>query len=424
MFGGTHCRGGTESTGGIGRTVASAAIGACEYWNMRRRQRCELGGRHAGNRHRDVGRRNAGVGLAGMTLETIVDVQAAVQGCNAGSQERPGFRGRIISMANPAVDQGGNRRNVIGGLSGDKASADLDAAAMTGLASRDSHLRVIESRWRPTRCRRADAGGMAVLAESRGGHVVALLADCFRTIVAAHAITGDAGMVEGGAQPIVREMAVTALQIGDDMSRGFAYGLHAVMADDAKSRDRQRNLRVINGFRWVPTQHRMAGFAFLAGDRMGRALALRNRSIVAADAASHHLRMIEVHAGAKARGVVARGAVVGTRNVRRQLRRRIESRAGYMANAAIARGSLEDCIDVAGFASQIPVNAIQFESRRQMIERHRDGRRGRLERSDRAARKSCKPKQGKRKMPGCAPQSRSRMLTNGIHESLHPCVFP
>src|SRR5882762_7290575 len=100
-----------------------------------------------------------------MALQAIADIQAAMQGCDAGSQDRPGFRGRIVAVTNAAVDDRGNRRDVIGGLSGDKAAADLDAAAVTGLTSRHRHLRVIETRGRPTRRLGADAGGMAVLAE-------------------------------------------------------------------------------------------------------------------------------------------------------------------------------------------------------------------------------------------------------------------
>ncbi len=127
------------------------------------------------------------------------------------------------------------------------------------------------------------------------------------------------------AEPGRREVAIAALEIGRDVARILAGGLHAVVADDAEAGDRQRDLRVIDRLGWIPAHHRVAGFADLARRRMRRSFALRNRAVVAADAAAHHFRVIEMHVGPEGDGVVAGGAVVGALYVRRGLRRRVDT---------------------------------------------------------------------------------------------------
>ena len=99
------------------------------------------------------------------------------------------------------------------------------------------------------------------------------------------------------------------------------------MANDAKAGDGQRDLGVIDAGGRIPGEHRMAGRAILAGGRVVWAFALRDRAVVAGNAAAHHLAMVEMHVGTKRDGVVARGAVVARRDVRRRLRRRVEGRA-------------------------------------------------------------------------------------------------
>jgi len=131
---------------------------------------------------------------------------------------------------------------------------------------------MVEFRRRPARRLGADAGGVAALASVAGGHVIALLGHCLGAVVAAVAIGGDAGMVEIGAQPGVSGVAVSAFQIGGNVIGRLALRLHPVMANDAETRDRQRNLGVIHGFRRIPDEHGMAGDAIVAGGGMGRSL--------------------------------------------------------------------------------------------------------------------------------------------------------
>ncbi len=242
---------------------------------------------------------------------------------DAGGEHRPSFGARRIAMANAAIDGRGNWRYVIGRLPGYESRRNLHRAAMAGRTGGDRHLRVIEDRRCPVGCLRADAGGMAVLARIGGGHVIALLAHRFGAVVAAHAVRGNTGVVEARAQPVVRQMAIAALEIGGNVVRRLAGGLRSVVANDAKAGDRQRNLRMIDAGGRIPGKHRVAGGAVLTGCRMRRALSLGDYAVVASGAAAHYLAMVEVHVGTERDGVMAGGAVVAARDMRGGLGRRV-----------------------------------------------------------------------------------------------------
>src|SRR6202040_3617618 len=245
-----------------------------------------------------------------------------------GGEHRPGLRGRRVAVANAAVRSRRHQRYVIRGRSGHETGADLDGAAVAGGAGLHGHLRMDEQRRYPIRRRRAEAGGMAGLAHIRRGHVVALLAHGFDAVVAAEAAGLDTRVIEVGAQPGRGEMAIAALEGGYEMALVLARGRGAIVADDAETLDRQRDLRVIHRLGRIPAQRRVAGVARVAGLWMGRSLALRNRAVVAADAAAHDFAMIEVYVGAERNGVVAGDAIVRTLNVRLSLGRRVVDRAG------------------------------------------------------------------------------------------------
>jgi hypothetical protein len=350
-----------------------------------------------------------------MTLQAVADVQSRMQRRDARGQDVPSFRGRIVAVTDAAIDHRRNRRNMVGRLTGDEAGRDLHAAAVTGLAGRHGHLRVIESRRRPTGCARADTGGMTVFAQGRGGHVIALLADRFRAVVATRAVAGDAGVIEGRAQPVRGQMAIAALEIGGDVTRRLAGGLRTVVADDAESGHRQRNLRVIDRFGRIPAEHRVARVAGVAGGRVGRPLALGSRAVVASDAAAQHFSVIEMHVGAEREGVMAGRAIVGARNVRRGFRSRVECRALDMTKAAIARRALEDRIQMTGLTRQIAMNPIQFKAGRQMIERYRHRRRrSGGDRCTQQQDRRCSHEQ-RREQSNCAAQ---------FHGLLHPRILP
>ncbi len=138
---------------------------------------------------------------------------------------------------------------------------DLDGAAVAGLAGRHRHLRVIEERGHPARRRGADAGGMAVLAQIGGGHVIALLAHGLGAVVTADAAGSDARVIEVRAEPGGGQVAIAALERRRDVARVLARGLHAVVADDAEAGYRERDLRVIDRLGRIPAHHRVAGLA-------------------------------------------------------------------------------------------------------------------------------------------------------------------
>ncbi len=207
--------------------------------------------------------------------------------------------------------------------------------------------------------------------------MIALFAHGFRAVVAAHATASDSRMIEVGTEPGGGQVAIAALEARRDVPRVLAGGLHAVVADDAEAGHRQRNLGVIDRLGGIPAHHRMAGFAHLTRRRMRSSFALRDGSVVTADAASHHFGVGEVHGGAERGGVVAGGAIVRALNMRRGLRRSVIGRARDVAHAAVSRCPLEDCVQMAGFARQVAVHAVQFETGGEVIEGHRDRRRAR-----------------------------------------------
>src|SRR5258708_18529951 len=118
---------------------------------------------------------------------------------------------------------------MIARLARDEARGDLDGAAVTGLAGRYCHLRVIELRRRPARQSGADASGMAVLAGVGGGHVITLFAHRFGAVVASTASTADARVIEAGAQPCGCQVAIATLEIRGNVSGWLARGLHTVV---------------------------------------------------------------------------------------------------------------------------------------------------------------------------------------------------
>src|ERR1700730_10019368 len=178
----------------------------------------------------------------------------------------------------------------------DETRADLDGTAVAGQAGIGrGHLGMVEEGRHPIRRCRADARGMAGLARIRGGHVVALLAHGLGAVVTAVASGSDTRVIEGGAEPGGGQMAIAALEGGQEMALVLARGRRAVMTDDAETLDRQRDLRVIHRLGGIPAHLRVAGVARVAGLWMGGSLALRNRAVVAADAAAHGFAMIEVH---------------------------------------------------------------------------------------------------------------------------------
>jgi len=157
-------------------------------------------------------------------------------------------------------------------------------------------------------------------------------------------------VIEAGAQPVGRQMAITAFEIRGDVVCRLAGSLRAVVADDAEPGNAERDLRVIHCLGQIPAHHRMAGFACLTGGRVGRSFALGDRSVVTTDAGTQHFGVIEMHLGTERIRVVAGRAIIRALDMRRRFRRCIEGRARDVAHAAVSRRPLEDCVQVTGFA--------------------------------------------------------------------------
>src|SRR3974390_154938 len=112
-----------------------------------------------------------------------------------------------------------------------------------------------------------------------------LLAHCLDTVMAVETSAGDAGVIKIRTEPAARGVTVAALRIGRNVTGGLADSLYAVVTDDAVALHRQRDLRMIDGLGRIPAHHGVACRTVLTGCRVGRALALRNRAVMAGDAA-------------------------------------------------------------------------------------------------------------------------------------------
>ena len=146
-----------------------------------------------------------------------------------------------------------------------EASSDLDRTAMTGVASRHRHLRVIKFRRCPARHFGADTGGMATLAKIGSRHVTALFADRFDAVMAVRTAVDDPGVIEIRTQPSGGQMTIAAFEIRRDMILRFSGSIHTVVANNAETLDRQRDLGVIDHLRRIPAHHGVTCFAHVIG---------------------------------------------------------------------------------------------------------------------------------------------------------------
>ena len=194
------------------------------------------------------------------------------------------------------------------------------------------------------------------------------------------------------------------------MAFGLARCLRTVVANDAVACDGERDLRMIHSLGWIPAHYRVAGITGLAGCWVRGSLALGNAAVVAADAATLYLRVIEVNIGTERNRVVAGRAVVGRLDVRRNLRRCIKHRSGDVANAAIARRTLEHRVQVARLAWQVAMHAIELEATGHVVE-------GQGNRRSLSCERSYQTGDDERCKPGDAAQWRHGVLLN-------PRAFP
>jgi len=157
-------------------------------------------------------------------------------------------------------------------------------AVVTGAAATDD-LRVVNHV-----CRRPDVAVVAIFANVGGLYMRWGLAGGLDPIVAAETVPNDAGMVEIRRSPRVRRVAVITSIATVDMRRVFARGRDAVVAGAAGA----NNLRVVDGEYGREHVGIVAILADIARLYVGRILAGRFNAIVAIDAASGDVDMIEV----------------------------------------------------------------------------------------------------------------------------------
>ncbi len=102
---------------------------------------------------------------------------------------------------------------------------------------------------------------VAVFTDIRCLDVHQAFSSCRCAIVAADAISNDAGMIKQGGEPTGRVVAVVALVIRRDMGRRFSCRLNTVVTGDAAARQR----RVVDECNDLPVRSDMAVRAFAGG---------------------------------------------------------------------------------------------------------------------------------------------------------------
>ena len=160
--------------------------------------------------------------------------------------------------------------------------------------------------------RAPDGCAVAVLAHIRGLRVSRALARCVRAVVAADAVARDVGMIEIGRDPRVGGVAVVAGVAARDVRRVLPGGDRAVMAGETGSDD----LQMINHVGRRPDDVVMAVLTDVGRIDVVRPLACRLGAVVAAEAVTRDIHMIEIRRDPRVGGV-AIVTVVAARDVRR-----------------------------------------------------------------------------------------------------------
>ena len=152
--------------------------------------------------------------------------------------------------------------------------------------------------------------------------------------------------------------------VGREMRRRHTRGFHVVVATRAVAGD----VRVTEQ-RAGPADGGVARIALEIGLDVGRALALGLHAVVTRRTAAARFGVVELHRGRESDRRVTRFAAIGRQDVIRRLRRRTHLGADAVAGGAILRCAFENGVDVAGFAGQIAVLTGKLEARGQVIER-------------------------------------------------------
>src|SRR3974377_1449604 len=144
---------------------------------------------------------------------------------------------------------------------------------------------------------------------------------------------------------------------GRDVSRRHAGRLHAVVTHGAAIGD-----ALMREHRARPGEGGVAGIAFEIGLDVGRALALRLYTVVAARAAAARLRVIEVDGRLPPDRRVAAVALVGGEDVVGGLGGGADRGAHAVTGGAQLRGALEDRVGGTGLDRQAAVVAHALET--------------------------------------------------------------
>ena len=153
---------------------------------------------------------------------------------------------------------------------------------------------------------------MAVLAHIGRIDVRRVLARCVGTVVTAEAVIRNIDVIEVGRDPRGRRVAVVAIVTARDVSRVLAGGHRAVMAGEASSDD----LRVINHIRRRPCHVVVAVLADVGRIDVRWMLARRRDAVVARDAGVRDRCVIKIGRYPGHRGVAIVAIVTGGNVVR------------------------------------------------------------------------------------------------------------
>lgn len=235
--------------------------------------------------------------------------------------------------------------------------AGRSRAVVTGLASAGD-AGVIEHRGCP--CHSA----MAVVALGCRGDVRCRLARRSHAVVTGRARSrGDRGVIETCRCPRSGRVAAIAIVAACNVTCGFPRCLHSVVAAHTVATDQH-----VIELRGRPCCRGVATIAGIAAGNVIERLAGGLDVVVTACAAAPNLRVVEPVGGTPCNHGVTVAARLAAHDVICRFGKRVDSGAGCVTAATLARRALEHRRHMAGLAGHVAMRAFELEAGRQMIE--------------------------------------------------------
>ena len=211
-------------------------------------------------------------------------------------------------------------------------------------------------------------------AVERGRHVIGDFAGCRATVVAALTVGHETRVIEAGRAPRQCPVTRAAILCGWDV-----IARHTRCADTRMTRtagapcavdsgpDHHVDARVLQANRCKGVR-RMARIAVVVARDVARVLAHCLHAIVTTEAGTAYLQVIHAHNRQEVVLGVARLAVVLRQDVSHRTGSRVHPRSRCMTANAGSGSALEDTLQMAVFAREIPVEAAQLIACGQMVE--------------------------------------------------------